>query len=285
MGQQGGCSNFSKRSQISSIRLQFRVNHTSKTFFKKNANLIKNYKKLWEENTDFQKAFIEAQKEHPDITEDVFSLFLDGKWSFNRFDQDEAQKNFENLLRNPNMNDKDKSWMTKVIKLLRENNLLTYDNFKKLDAIVYTPQFIEIWWVKWLRKDLDSKKNEYSSIYNSKTYFKWTPEMIKEQSEILDKYKMKIPSETDYESSLKALRWNELERESLWNVLALITDMGMGGYIDGNNKLDRDYSCGYRLAITNVNNNTACVYKFNDNSGGLGKSQNNFRMQIRPVFK
>ena len=82
----------------------------------------------------------------------------------------------------------------------------TAENLKKLDAIVYTTEYIEIGGVKRARKDITAKPNKKTIFqHNDVTYLQWSPEMIQEQNALLAKQGMEIPLDSSYEIAIEAL--------------------------------------------------------------------------------
>lgn len=78
--------------------------------------------------------------------------------------------------------------MKKSIDYLVEKKMDTSENLKKLDAIVYTSEYIEVGGIKRARKDITAKPNGKNIFqHNNVTYFKRSESMIKEQNDLLAK--------------------------------------------------------------------------------------------------
>ena len=195
----------------------------------------------------------------------------------------------ENLLNKPNMTAKDKEWMQKTIEYLVEKKMDTPENCKKLFAINYAKNCIEIWGVKRARQDITAKPNGKTIFqHNSVTYFKRSEEMIKEQNALLAKQDMEIPLNSSYEKSMKALPGEYNKWESLyewWNILALIIDISKDGYCDSGGNLSTDGRYGYRWSASPGGNDDARIFGFNEGEGRLFRDSRGSAFPVRPVFK
>lgn len=201
---------------------------------------------------------------------------------------EKKEHNHEYLLNKPNMTAKDKEWMKKSIDYLVEKKMDTSENLKKLDAIVYTPESIEIWGVKRARKDISAKPNGKNIFqHNNVTYFKRSEEMIKEQNKILAQQGMEIPLDGTYETSMKALpgEYSKTNRYEWWNILALITDMSMGGYCTSGGELSNFGTCGYRWSAFSRDYNNVRSFGFNEGEGRFRRFHRYNALPFRPVLK
>ena len=124
-----------------------------------------------------------------DLTDEEIDIVVAEKQrriSANFNDSKESTK--KNLLNKPNMTAKDKEGMQKSIDYLIEKKMDTSENLKKLDAIVYTAESIEVGGVKRARKDITAKPNGKNIFqHNNVTYFQRSESMIKEQNDLLAK--------------------------------------------------------------------------------------------------
>jgi len=194
----------------------------------------------------------------------------------------------EHLLNKPNMTVKDKEWMQKSIDYLIEKKMDTSENFKKLDAIVYTSESIEIWGVKRARKDITAKSNGKNIFqHNNVTYFKRSENMIKEQNDLLVKQWMEIPSDSAYEKSMKALpgEYSKTNWYEWWNILALITDMSMDGYCSSDGRLGDEGEYGFRWSASPRGFNSARYFTFYGDKGLLNRTNRYNALPVRPVIK
>ncbi|HBB03894.1 TPA: hypothetical protein DCZ39_03260 [Patescibacteria group bacterium] len=96
------------------------------------------------------------------------------------------------LLNKPNMTPKDKENMEKSIKFLADYKMNTLENLQKLDAIIYTKDYIEIGGVKRARKNLQTEENG-KDIFKHEDEVYFTFDALKKQKKLLDKQGMKIP--------------------------------------------------------------------------------------------
>ncbi len=275
-----------KEIKIQSKSMRTKLNEKWK---EENQELITKYQALSKQknldDASYETILEELQKLNPDIEEDDILEMIVAATKFK-----EAFKN--KLLEKQNMTEKDKEGMKKSIKYLENNNMLTKENLISLEAINYTNEYIEVWWVMRSREDITSKtngKNIYQ--YGYATYFKQTPEIIKEQNKLLAKQNMKIPLDTDYKRSAEALPGEWLESFYKWgNILSFITDMSMSGYcrIDGSSgdvSFKEEGSSGFRLSASrNHRLDNPISYMFNQDGGHIDSGTWNFAFPMRPIF-
>ena len=195
----------------------------------------------------------------------------------------------ENLLNKPNMTAKDKEWMQKTIEYLVEKKMDTPENCKKLFAINYAKNCIEIWGVKRARQDITAKPNGKTIFqHNSVTYFKRSEEMIKEQNALLAKQDMEIPLESSYEKSMQALpgEYSGSDECEWWDILAIILDMSMSGYCGSGGNLCNNGKYGYRWSASPSGNYYARQFRFGGDGGLLFRGdKRDIAHPIRPVLK
>ena len=193
------------------------------------------------------------------------------------------------LLNKTNMTAKDKEWMQKAIKCLVSKNMDNPENRKKLFAINYAKNYIEIWGVKRARKDITAIPNGKNIFqHNNVTYFKRSEEMIKELNKLLAKENMEIPLDSAYRKTMKALPegkdklgcWYEW-----WNILALITDMQMDGFCSSDGKFDLKNTHGYRCSASPKDVMTARKFGFSSDEGRLFPYNRDYANPVRPVLK
>ncbi len=224
-----------------------------------------------EDNKDLVKAYREAVKEkRTKKVEEIFKEIVEKAKTITPKVDQEALKDLiiwkpdkkeskeitkEHLLNKPNMTIKDKEWMQKSIDYLIEKKMDTSENLKKLDAIVYTAEFIEVGGVKRARKDITAKPNGKNIFqHNNVTYFKRSESMIKEQNDLLAKQWMEIPLDSAYEKSMRALpgEYSKTNRHEWWNILSLIADMSMDGYCSSDGTLNDKGEYGYRWSASPI---------------------------------
>jgi len=251
----------------------------------KNADLIKKYQELYNQKildeATFQKWLVEFKKLDPNLDEKTFRNLI--MW------ETEEKISYTQLLNKPNMTAKDKEWMQKTIKFLEDNDMLTEENIKKLEAINYASNYIEIWWIKRAREDLKAQpKKKVIFQHGDTTYFKRSEDMLKEQNEILAEQWMEIPLDNYFESSLQALPWEYKERGTRytwWNILSFITNMSMSGFCDSDGTLDSNGGYGFRWSASSRDDFNARYFKFSEDKGILHRGNRNNAFPVRPVLK
>lgn len=203
----------------------------------------------------------------------------------------------EHLLDKPNMTTKDKEGMQKAIDYLIENDMDTPENFKKLDAIIYAAEYIEIWGIQRAREDITANPNNKTILeHNGVTYFKWNRELIEEENRLLTLQNMMVPTDSDCEQSMKALPGEYVKWEHWykgWNIIALILDMSKNGrwnsWGNQNTFEDEDIS-GYRWLNTTgyeswrFERDHAWLLCFSEKGGGLFMNVRMEAFPIRPIF-
>jgi hypothetical protein len=161
-------------------------------------------------------------------------------------------------------------------------------NLKKLEAINYGTNYIEIGWVKRSRENLKAEPNNKNIFkHGDEVYFKF--DTLKEQNELLAKQWMKIPWKDDFATSLKALPW-EFEKDDWYtwgNILWNILDLSLSGSYNGDGYLlNRDENGHVRSASERgTGYNMAWFYNFSESEGILDCGENDSARVIRPVLK
>ncbi len=222
-----------------------------------------------------------------DLTDEEIDIVVAEKQrriSANFNDSKESTK--KNLLNKPNMTAKDKEGMQKSIDYLIEKKMDTSENLKKLDAIVYTAESIEVGGVKRARKDITAKPNGKNIFqHNNVTYFQRSESMIKEQNDLLAKQWMEIPLDSAYEKSMRALPGEYSNRYEWWNILSFITDMSMDGVWDSDGTLDDEGRFGYRWSASPKDGHNARTFGFDGGKGWLNRNDRDYALPVRPVLK
>lgn len=239
-------------------------------------------------------------KKHEEIVAEQKKLLADKEDELNKMTEEYEEKSdkkesketwkiaHEHLFNKPNMTAKDKEGMQKSIDYLVEKKMDTSENLKKLDAIVYTAESIEVGGVKRARKDITAKPNGKNIFqHNNVTYFKRSESMIKEQNDLLAKQWMEIPLDSAYEKSMRALpgEYSKTNRYEWWNILSFITDMSMDGYCVSDGGLNNRGGYGCRWSASPEGNNYARYFLFNEDEGLLNRSNRDYALPVRPVLK
>ncbi len=187
------------------------------------------------------------------------------------------------------MTTKDKENMEKSIKFLADKKMDTLENLKKLKAIKYEVNYIEIGDVKRSREDLEAKPNN-KTIYQywGVTYFKWTQKIINYCEKILAKKNMQIPMKIHYSSSLQALPgyYSNWKSYTWWNILAFILDISKSGFYSNDWKLYTKNEYGHRRTVScNDWDPFREEYSFDNDIGGQELFSKEYAVPIRPIFK
>lgn len=235
--------------------------------------------KVWEQ--------YEKELNNPEIHDQIIEAF----------DKDEERQKKEieeikeKLFSNPNMNDQDKRNMRFMMNLVLEKKRNVLENLKKLEAINYTIDYVEVWGVKWGRRVLKNDPNWSHVLWND---LRVKTSSFKEQNEMLSKQWMWIPSKNDFIKTMKALPWEFFENEiynkdsllmaSLYYILAF----PQFGYLLGSNGeiMPQGYKWWY-LWYYDENNKICgsieyCGYYINFWDK---KEDNNHSQIILPIFK
>ncbi len=196
--------------------------------------------------------------------------------------------NKEKLLNKENMTEEDKEWMQKAIDYLIKRNMCNFDNFEKLNSIIYTKDYVEIGGIKWARQDIFSAPNNKTIFQeNDITYFKRNNEEIKRQDSLLNEQWMSIPSYDDYKQSLQSLPgvFSNTGMYDWWNIIAFILDMWNEGCLAKRNLILTWNS--FRWVLTSWWNYDypSELITNNDRGGILIGGQKNDAYPIRAIFK
>ena len=256
-------------------------------FREDNKDLIAEYKKLAKEHKDnetvFEDIFTRAtQVWLTELDKDAFRKAI--MW---KTETKESKSNtYEHLLNKENMTAKDKENMKKSINFLVDKKMDTSENIKKLEAINYRFDYIEIGWVKRTRENLKAEPNKKDIFkHGDEVYFKF--DTLKEQNKLLAKQWMEIPWKENFVKTLKALpgEYSESNRYAWANIMWNILGLSMSGWCDSDGELSNKGEYGYVWSSSERNSNCAWSFRFNEDEGILnwGNSYNAFA--VRPVFK
>ena len=101
---------------------------------------------------------------------------------------------------------KDKFNKQRAIKFLVDHNMDTSENLKRLEAVNYTANYIEIGGVRRAREDVKAKPDGKNIFQHcATTYFKRDEKTMKKQTALLASQGMEIPSKEHYARSMAAL--------------------------------------------------------------------------------
>ncbi len=270
---------------------------------KKTQDAIKQTRNDWKKTEWFQTtvktrkediALIKQVAEKMDVSfEEAYNMLHGGdelkkKVSDKKESKETWKITHEHLLNKPNMTAKDKEGMQKSIDYLIEKKMDTSENLKKLDAIVYTAESIEVGGVKRARKDITAKPNGKNIFqHNNVTYFKRSESMIKEQNDLLAKQWMEIPLDSAYEKSMRALpgEYSKTNRYEWWNILSFITDMSMDGCCVSDGALSYEGEYGCRWSASPGDDSYARGFRFSEDGGVLNRDYRDDALPVRPVLK
>ena len=209
-----------------------------------------------------------------------------------------SDTSYESLLNKPNMTATDKENMEKSIKYLVDNKMDTSENLKKLDAIKYGANFIEIGGVKFSREKLvpqvefKSKVNQYDVFesnkkwicktnYNGKDeYYLSTDAYIKEAK----KQGKKAIKDDHIRNALQELpgefkdnnwyQWANI----LWNIL----NLSMSGCVLSDGGWWDESGYGFLSSASPVITSSTRAFEFSEDRGGLSSDYN--RDDARPCL-
>ncbi len=246
---------------------------------------LDNKKTEREKEALFQESFVNAKKLNPEINEENFREMI--MW---KSESSEEKNTDESLLNKENMTSEDKENMKKSIDQLKRQWIDTGENMKKLNAIIYHANAIEIWWVKRARENLTAAENKNKWIYNhevngkERTYFK-----RKAWMEEVEKQWMKLPTDTQMETSLKALPWGYERKNNWkewWNIMWTILWLwDLPGSCDGYGDIDYEGKYGYLWSSSEHDEDSACHFVFNEDKGILDQDHVSTAFVCRPVIK
>lgn len=202
------------------------------------------------------------------------------------FQKNEEATDYQHLLNKPNMTEKDKANMEKSIKFLVDKKMDTEENFKKLEAINYGSNYIEIGGVKRARENLKAEPNNKNIFkHDDEIYFKF--DALKEQNKLLANKGMEVPWKDDFIKSLKALPWDYSEgnwytgANILWNIL----DLSLSGCCNSDGVPILQGGFGFVGSFSEFGRLRAWNFKFQEDRGKLYSNSRAFALAIRPVFK
>ena len=208
------------------------------------------------------------------------------------------ESNHENLLNKPNMTVKDRLNMEKSIIFLIDRKMDSSENLKKLEAINYGSNYIEIAWLKFSREKFvpevkfndtpnasgvfeSNEKWIYKTIYNGNPeYFLTTDQYIQQA-----KKQWKTAIEADHmRKALEALPWefSDNNRYDWGNILWNILDLSMSGYVNSDGKLWNEDRAGYLSSASPVTKDLPRAFKFDEDEGLLNNSYS--RHNARPCL-
>ena len=185
------------------------------------------------------------------------------------------------------MTAKDKADMKKSINFLVDNKIATSENLKKLEAINYGSNYIEIGWVKRARENLKAKTNNRNIFkHGDEVYFKF--DTLKEQNKLLAKQGMEIPWKDSFVSVLKVLPWgySEDNRSVGANILWIILDLPMSGWYNADGELVYEWKFGYVWSSSEKFKDIAAyAFTFDRGRGVLNWIDERNAIVVRPVLK
>ena len=201
--------------------------------------------------------------------------------------KEKKEGSYENVIDKINPTAKDKINMEKSIKFLIDNKMNTEENLKKLEAINYGPNYIEIWWIKRARENLKAEPNGKDIFQHWDEIYFGFHQMV-EQMNLLNEKWMDLPDKKQFIKTLKALPWERWEHgpdEYVWgNILWIILDLPKSGSQYRNKLFDQGVS-GYIWSTSGPRLGRAWIYEFNEDKGGLAENDMWEEYPIRPILK
>ena len=192
------------------------------------------------------------------------------------------------LLSKPNMTKKDKEWMETALASLATNSIDIPENRKKLYAINYTKDYIEIGWIKFSREKFVPQvtyttENEYGVMESSvKGIYKYNDKGQEEVYLTVGQYNTHANKQwriaiTDIhiQQALQALPGDSRSTDFYnWgNTLGDILWLSMSGYVTVAGELKSLSNCGYLNCVPPINQIRA--FGFYDTQGGFRNNADN----------
>lgn len=136
-----------------------------------------------------------------------------------------------------------------ALQFLKDNHMDTEENREMINVVIFTEQYIEIWWVKRALENLKASDvgmdyttdtSENPADYSQAHVFKWEGDFADENyftreavRQIQEQWTANLPKDTDMENTLKALPW--LTQRWLWEkwsakILSILLWTQMSGY-------------------------------------------------------
>ena len=207
---------------------------------------------------------------------------------------EEEQRKY--LLNKPNMTEKDKENMRRCISELfdeegiKKREKIDYkSNYKKLEAINYWLNYIEIGGVKRARENYKTKSNDKDIFkYGDEVYFKF--DALKEQSWLLATQGMKIPQKDDFVKSLKALPSTTV-RKYIWGyILSKILDLDKSWLVSKYNKDSKNEVMfrshyGHLWSSSEAESGTVWQFAFDRHEGTISTENKSNGLPVRAIFK
>lgn len=194
----------------------------------------------------------------------------------------------ELLLNKPNMTSTDKENMQKSITYLEEKGMDIQKNLKKLDAINYGSNYIEIGGVKFSREKLvpqvkfNKKPNKYDvfesdkkwvfkAMYNGKEEYHLTIDAYIDESK---KQWKKAINNDHIRQALQALpgEYADNKRYEWANILWNILNLSISGYVESDGQLWDGGRYGYLCSVSPVDTDGTRAFGFDKGRGRLGDS-------------
>jgi hypothetical protein len=162
----------------------------------------------------------------------------------------------------------------------------TSENLKKLEAINYGLNYIEIGWVKRARENLKAEPNNKNIFkHGDEIYFKF--DALKEQNNLLANKGMEIPWKDNFVKALEALPGDY--SQSNWyawaNILWTILDLSMSGWCSSVGGLFDRGRYGYVWSSSESSSSDARFFSFSEDKGRLLRSYRLSALAVRPVLK
>jgi len=212
-------------------------------------------------------------------------------------EQDEYLDYLVSIFSKPNMTIQDKNWMQKAYNLLLAYQWDTLENLKKLDAIIYSPNYIQIGDVKRARDDVSLEPNNKTIFHKEGvTYVKQEKKVLDEVNTHIAEQGMEVPSSDNFTFSMENLPgdykigWNY----RFWALLWLILSMWLNGYVSWKQHwwesgeiivINKNKGGNYLTMTQWLFGRLFYVYNFFPGNGELYGLSANEAIPIRPILK
>lgn len=224
----------------------------------------------------------------------LFLLYLESKNEFEIKNEELYVSDYKEI---------EKQRKKEAISFLKENDMYTPENIALIDAVKFTTDAIEIWWVRWSYNNLkasdvwmdyttDTSKNQVD--YTQAHVFKWEWVFDKEDyftyeaiTQVQAQWKIKLPTDTDMENTLKALPWyKKIWSRGKWSakILSILLWTQMSGFLRAGKWLDSN-ALGYIWSVSPHSSyvNIAWACKRDSSEGKLDYCNRKIAFPCRPL--
>jgi hypothetical protein len=195
----------------------------------------------------------------------------------------------------------EKQRKTEALQFLVANNMDTPENRALINAVKFTPEAIEIGWVRWSYNNLkatdvgmnySTDTNAQPKNYEEAHVFKWEWKFAQEDyftraaiDQLQQQWKAKIPTDTDMKNTLKALPWwTQRWSWEKWSakILSILLWTQMSGYRRAGER-NHTTENGYLWSASPFDTNNAWAFKRDSSEGKLVNYNKRSAFPCRPL--